>query len=253
MLNTQTVGIARALSLIIAAAAVFGAISGSVASAQQTQKRNSAELAPSAATTLPTPAATPRDAAAPSMAPLENDRQDAVVVLNYLRPTFRQRFHFYLLHTYGPIKMTELAFGSAISQADNVPPEWHQGWDAYGKRFASDVGSSAAGGTAEFALAEALRLDTKYYPCKCKGIWPRVGHALKSAITARAGVDGHRVFSVPALVAPYAGAFSTLAWYPSRYGAKDSFRTGNYDLLDSVGESIALEFLSPLLHKFHVH
>jgi hypothetical protein len=136
---------------------------------------------------------------------------------------------------------------------DNVPPEWHQGWGAYGKRFASDLGSTTANGVTEFALAETLRVDTIYYPCKCKRIWPRVGHALKSTITARAGEDGHVVFSVPGVVAPYGGAFSTLLWYPSRYGPKDAFRTGNYDLLDRFGENIALEFLSPLLRKVHLH
>lgn len=182
-----------------------------------------------------------------------NQAHDAESGLPYVRPTFGHRLHHYFLHTYSPVKLTELAFGSAISQMDNVPPEWHQGWGAYGKRFASDLGSTTGSGLTEFALAETLRMDTIYYPCKCKGIWPRVGHALKSTITARAGEDGHVVFSVPGVVAPYGGAFSTLLWYPSRYGPKDAFRTGNYDLLDRFGETIALEFLSPLLRKVHLH
>jgi len=187
-------------------------------------------------------------------APLRlNQPRDAESGLPYARPTFHKRLHHYFLHTYSPVKLTELAFGSAISQMDNVPPEWHQGWGAYGKRFASDLGSTTANGFTEFALAETLRVDTIYYPCTCKGIWPRVGHALKSTITARAGDDGHRVFSVPGIAAPYGGAFSTLLWFPSRYGPKDAFRTGNYDLLNRFGEDIALEFLSPLLRKIHLH
>jgi hypothetical protein len=182
-----------------------------------------------------------------------NQARDAESGLHYVRPTFHRRLHHYFLRTYSPVKLTELAFGSAVSQMENVPPEWRQGWGAYGKRFASDLGSTTANGVTEFALAETLRVDTIYYPCKCKRIWPRVGHALKSTITARAGEDGHVVFSVPGVVAPYGGAFSTLLWYPSRYGPKDAFRTGNYDLLDRFGENIALEFLSPLLHKVHLH
>ncbi|HVA72488.1 MAG TPA: hypothetical protein VNF02_05195 [Candidatus Limnocylindrales bacterium] len=170
----------------------------------------------------------------------------------YGRPNFHERLHAYALGTFGPLKLSELAMGSAISDADNVPPEWRQGWGAYGQRFASDVGSAAIGGTTEFALGEAMHLDTRYYPCDCKGIWPRVRHALLSTITARAGEDGHRVFSIPSVAAPYASAFSTLAWYPSRYGPEDSFRTGNYNLLDSFGQNIALEFLLPVLHKFHL-
>ena len=182
-----------------------------------------------------------------------NQAGDAESGLHYVRPTFHKRLRHYFLHTYSPVKLTELAFGSAISQMDNVPPEWHEGWGAYGKRFASDLGSTTGSGLTEFALAETLRVDTIYYPCKCKGIWPRVGHALKSTITARGGEDGHRVFSVPGIAAPYGGAFATLLWYPSRYGPKDAFRTGNYDLLDRFGENIALEFLSPLLRKVHLH
>lgn len=175
-----------------------------------------------------------------------NDHEGA-----YERPDFHRRFHTYLLSTFGPIQMVTLAAGSAISHADNVPPEWGQGWGPYGQRFLSDVGSSTVNGTTNFLLGEALHLDTKYYPCTCKGIWPRVRHALISSVTARAGDDGHRVFSPPAVVSPYAGAFSTLAWYPARYGLKDAFRTGNYDLLDGVGMKIALEFLHPLFRKLH--
>lgn len=189
----------------------------------------------------------PKSSNAKTVSGQEADTQESM----YVRPDFHRRFRSYLLSTFGPIQMVTLAAGSAISHADNVPPEWGQGWGAYGKRFVSDVGSSTTAGTTNFLLGEALHLDTRYYPCTCKGIWPRVRHALMSSVTARAGEDGHRVFSPPAVVSPYAGAFSTLTWYPARYGPKDAFRTGNYDLLDSVGMKIALEFLHPLFRKLH--
>lgn len=170
----------------------------------------------------------------------------------YVRPDFHQRLRNYELSTFGAPQMATVVFGAAISQADSVPPDWGQGWGSYGERLASHFGSSLTEGTTNFALAEALRLDTKYYPCTCKGIWPRVRHALISSVTARSGEDGHRVFSVPAVASAYAGAFATQAWYPSRYNAMDSFRTGNYNFLDSVGMKIALEFLHPVMKKFHI-
>ena len=83
-----------------------------------------------------------------------------------------------------------------------------------------------------------------YYRCECKGVLPRLGHAVISTLTARRGEDGHRVFSFPALVAPYAGTMTAVyGWYPRRYGAKDALRMGNYNLLQFVGGNIALEFL----------
>ena len=250
MLNIQKTSITSLISLVAAIA-----IATSSASAQQPQDKNARALFPArvASSTAPTFPRLLTFSSAVTTPLLSNQPQEAKSGSGYVRPTFHKRLHHYFLHTYSPVKLTELAFGSAVSQMDNVPPEWHQGWGAYGKRFASDLGSTTANGVTEFALAETLRVDTIYYPCKCNRIWPRVGHALKSTITARAGEDGHVVFSVPGVVAPYGGAFSTLLWYPSRYGPKDAFRTGNYDLLDRFGENIALEFLSPLLRKVHLH
>jgi hypothetical protein len=79
-----------------------------------------------------------------------------------------------------------------------------------------------------------------YYRCECKGVFPRLGHAVISTLTARRGEDGHRVFSLPALVAPYAGTMTAVyGWYPGRYDDKDAFRMGNYSLLGYVGGNIA--------------
>jgi hypothetical protein len=65
-----------------------------------------------------------------------------------------------------------------------------------------------------------------------------------STVTARRGDDGHRVFSIPALVAPYAGTMTAIyGWYPGRYDAMDGFRMGNYSFLWYAGGNIALEFL----------
>ncbi len=263
MQNAQITRIARLLVLI---AAMANALLMASASAQQPRNKINATLfkplrtasttdlfVPSAAFSATIPAAFPMRPRSQTQSQTQPQTQPAKPLEVYLRPTFRERFRIYLFHTYGPLKITEDALSAAISQADDSPPDWHQGWGAYGQRFGSAVGAGAAGGTARFLTAEVLRVDTKYYPCACKGFLPRVGYALKSHITARAGDDGHRVFSIPALVAPYAGSFSTLLWYPSRYGPEDAFRRGNYRLLYSFGESVALEFLLPLTHKLHRH
>jgi hypothetical protein len=170
----------------------------------------------------------------------------------YVRPNFAKRFRTYTNNTFGPIRMVRVVSGAAFSQADYVPPEWGQGWGAYGERFASHFGVDLIDGGANLGLSEALRDDTTYYSCPCKGVWRRTKYAFLASITARRGADGHRVFSIPAVVSPYAGSFGTLAWYPRRYGPKDGFRTGNYDLLNSIGATVALEFLNPLLKKIHL-
>ena len=178
--------------------------------------------------------------------------------LTYTRPTQATEFHNYLFDAFGPYPIVGAALAAGINQADNTPPEWKQGAAGYGKRFVSDFGIAAVTTTTRYGLAKAFREDTLYYRCECKGVFPRLRHALISTFTSRRGDDGHRVLSFPALVAPYAGTMTAVyAWYPDRYNGKDAFRMGNYTMLGYVGGNIALEFLysgpHSLLHRMHLN
>ena len=164
--------------------------------------------------------------------------------LTYIRPTTKIKLHSYLFDAFGPYPIVGAAMAGGINQADNTPPEWKQGAEGYSKRFGSDFGIAAVTTTTRYALARVMREDTLYYRCECKGTLPRLNHALISTFTGRRGDDGHRVFSLSALVAPYAGTITAVyGWYPSRYNAKDGFRMGNYSLLGYIGGNVALEFL----------
>lgn len=163
--------------------------------------------------------------------------------LTYERPTQRTMANNYLYDAFGPYPIVGSAVAAGINQFSNSPPEWHQGMVGYSKRFGSDFGIAAVATTTRFTLSEALKEDTLYYRCECRGVLPRMSHAVISTFTARRGADGHRVFSFPALVAPYAGSMTAVyGWYPDRFGAKDAFRIGNYSLLAYMGGNVALEF-----------
>jgi len=162
----------------------------------------------------------------------------------YTRPSEKTKFHNYLFDAFGPYPIVGAAIAAGINQADNAPPEWGQGAEGYGERFGSDFGILAISTSARYGLAEVFREDTLYYRCECSGFFPRLGHALISTFTARRGDDGHRVFSFPDLVAPYAGTMvGVYAWYPDRYDARDAFRLGNYSLIGYAAENVGLEFI----------
>lgn len=177
--------------------------------------------------------------------------------LAYARPTQKTKLRNYVFDTFGPYPIAGAAFAAGIGQAYNTPPEWGQGAEGYGKRFGSYFGIAAVTTTTRYGLAQAFKEDTLYYRCECKGVIPRFRHAVISTLTARRGEDGHRVFSFPALIAPYAGTMTAVyAWYPSRYNGKDAFRMGNYTMLGYVGGNLALEFLyggpHSLLSRMHL-
>ena len=180
------------------------------------------------------------------------------LALTYTRPTEKTKLHNYFFDTFGPYPIVGAAVVAGINQYESTPPEWKQGAEGYGKRFGSDFGIAAVSTTTRYALAEAFREDTLYYRCECKGFFPRLNHAVISTFTSRRGDDGHRVFSFPALVAPYAGTMTAVyGWYPGRYNAKDGFRMGNYSLLGYIGGNIALEFLysgpHSLISRMHLN
>jgi hypothetical protein len=164
--------------------------------------------------------------------------------LTYTRPTEKTKLHNYFFDAFGPYPIAGAAIAAGINQAERTPPEWEQGAEGYGKRFGSNFAIAAVSTTTRYTLAKAFGEDTLYYRCECKGLLPRLNHAVISPFTARRSDDGHRVFSFPALVAPYAGTMTAVyGWYPGRYNAVDGFRMGNYSLLGYVGGNLALEFL----------
>jgi hypothetical protein len=175
-----------------------------------------------------------------------------------MRPTKKTKFRNYLFDSFGPYPIVGSAFTAALNQAYNTPPEWGQGAAGYGRRFGSTFGILTVSTTTRYALAAAFREDTLYYRCECEGTFPRLGHALISTLSARRGADGHRVFSLPSLIAPYAGTMTAVyVWYPERFNAKDGLRIGNYNLLAAAAGNIAVEFLyggpHALLARMHLN
>lgn len=167
----------------------------------------------------------------------------AQIDLAYTRPTQEIKLHNYIFDAFGPYPIVGAAAVAGIGLADHSPAEWQLGAAGYAKRFGSDFGIAAIGTTTRYALAEAFKEDTLYYRCECRGVFPRLSHALVSTVTARHGQDGHRAFSFSAFIAPYAGTVTAVyAWYPGDYGARSALRMGNYNLLGDLGENILLEF-----------
>jgi hypothetical protein len=215
-------------------------------------------LAVAVLATLPEPARSQSQAdskdssgTAASTAPVQWD-------LTYVRPTQRTMISNYVFAAFGPYPIAGAAITAGVNQLSNAPPEWNQGVEGFSKRFGSNYGIAAVTMTTRYGLSEAFKEDAMYYRCECGGFFPRLRHAVVSTLTARRGKDGHVVFSVPALVAPYAGSMTAIyGWYPSRYGAKDAFRTGNYSMLVYMGGNVGLEFFysgpHSLLHRMHLN
>jgi hypothetical protein len=174
-------------------------------------------------------------------------------ILAYTPPNEKEKLRLFVFDAFGPYAFAKAAVAAGFQQDSNSPPEWGGGWDAYGERVASNYGVQLVTTATSYGMAEILHEDAAYYRCECTGLLPRVRHALISTLTARRGDDGHRVFSIPGLVSPYAGSMTALAWYPGRFGVKDGFRMGNYNLLTQAAGNVVMEFIYGGPHTMFSH
>ncbi len=178
---------------------------------------------------------------------------DLTSLLVYQRPTQKQKLRLYEFDAFGPYAITKAILAGGIQQAENTPREWGGGAKPFAERVGSDFGIALVTTTARYGMAELLHEDAVYYPCRCKGFLHRARHAVVSTVTARHGEDGHIAFSFSGLASPYVGSMTALAWYPDRYGVKDGFRMGNYNLAFVALENLALEFVYGGPHSMFRH
>ena len=163
----------------------------------------------------------------------------------YRFPDGKQQFRNYLYFTFGPPGLISTAVGAGLDQNKPAPPEWDSGAQGYGERYGWRFGMNIISKTTEYSLGAAMHEDVAFHRCGCSGFFPRTTHALTSTLTAKTE-SGRTVFSIPALVSPYAGSFAAVnAWYPSRYGAQDAFRIGSTSFMFKAVGNLIGEYLAP--------
>jgi hypothetical protein len=166
-------------------------------------------------------------------------------VSGYAFPDPSHQFRNFLYSTFGPPGLISTAIGAGIDQGKPAPPEWDSGAQGYGERYGSRFAMNLTAKTTEYTLGALIHEDVAYHRCTCSGFLPRTGHAFISVLTAKAP-GGRTVFSVPSLVAPYAGSFTAVyAWYPNRYEPSDALRIGNISFAFKAGGNLIGEFIAP--------
>src|SRR5689334_1061807 len=124
-------------------------------------------------------------AAAPAQPGAFDRVLDLVLPVPATEPPHAERLGEFVMNTIGPVPLVGEAVGAALSQASNSPKEWGQGWNAYGKRFGSNLAYNGVRQTITFAGSNLLREDTRYFASRSDGFLPRARHALVSTFTAR--------------------------------------------------------------------
>jgi hypothetical protein len=161
-----------------------------------------------------------------------------------------QKFKLFVDNSVSVNALASAALGSAVTQADDAPTGFNQGWSGYGKRFGSDMARQASSeffGT--FMLASALHEDPRFYA----EIHPKFFHAVKYSLQhvfIMRNDDGREVVAWARLGGPLMAEGLANVYYPDRNRTIGDtlFRYG-LDLASRAGGNMLREYFPVLVEK----
>ena len=135
------------------------------------------------------------------------------------------------------------AFSAGIAQWNNTPEEWGGGASAYGKRFASSIGTSASRQGMLFGMETVLHQDPRFFPSTSKGFKARLGNVIKQVFVAK-NDSGEAVPAYGRLVSAFGAGQLTNAWQPaSNNSVGDGLIRGAFIVGADFGVNLLTEFV----------
>ena len=163
--------------------------------------------------------------------------------------TETKRLQLYLVATAGPVPILAEAAAAGIGQWENSPKEWGQGWEAYGKRFGSNLAYNGVRQTITSGTSIIFREDNRYFASHKQGFWPRTGYAILSTVTAR-HPDGSRTFSVSSVAGVFGASAISSIWGPRSFKGFDNIaENAGISFAATAGFNIVREFMGDILHR----
>lgn len=168
----------------------------------------------------------------------------AASATGYVPPTAKERWRQFGNDTFGVRAILIRASAAGFSTWTNTPAEWGGQWKGFGKRFASNMGKSVIRNTTVLALDSAFHLDSRYVLSPKRDAASKFKNAFTAPFVAR-NRYGKKVFGFPKVAGAMTASFvSVSAWYPERYGWRDSVRNGLTSMATSAAFNLIREFIT---------
>jgi len=164
----------------------------------------------------------------------------------------KQKLKLYLVTSYGPQPVLFSAASAGFHQWLDIPHEWRQGMEGYGRRYASRFAQNAIEETTRMGIGMVLREDPRYFASGRTELWARIGHAMKYTFLVR-GDDGGRAVAVGRIGGVLAGGLLSRAWQPdSTRGYGQGLQAAGYSFAADMGANMLNEFWPDIRRRlFH--
>jgi hypothetical protein len=180
---------------------------------------------------------------------------DSVLGVTVLRdqkwtpPTPAQRWAVYKLRSLtGPGVYVRTFSTALLDQHENVPQQWGQGWDSFGKRVGSHYATFQLIDATETGLSALSGYDPRYLQSRSTGVWNRIGHAMKfNFVTLNR--EGKQVLNWPKITAAYGGAMLSTTYTPGMKWSAEGVRLGNTQMVFGILTDLMKEFTPDVIRK----
>jgi len=160
-----------------------------------------------------------------------------------------ERASEFFMSTLGPVPLLGEAAGAGIGQWANWPKEWGYGWEAFGKRFGSNLAYNGIRQTVTYGMSLPLGEDTRYFASRDSGFWARTRHALVATFTAR-HADGRDTFSISGTSGVIAASALSSIWGPPGWkGPGNIAENAAISFASTAGSNVIREFLPDIFHR----
>ena len=166
--------------------------------------------------------------------------------------TPKKRLKVYSEDLFSPFHFFMAGASAGVAQAKNIPSEWGQGAEGYGRRYANYYATATVSNMLQMAGDDLLHEDNLYYGSGEHGVWRRVKYAVKSSVLAR-GADGTQHFSISQVGSTAGAAFISRLWQPrDERSFADGAQSFGIALATNAGVNIVREFLPDVTRRiFH--
>jgi hypothetical protein len=164
------------------------------------------------------------------------------IATNPAPPTTGGKFKLFVNQSISPPYILAAGISAGYSQARNIPPEYGQGWGAFGERFGDDMARGASNsffGT--FVLASLLHQNPRFYPQYKPSFWSSVKYSAQRLVVTRDDA-GRDVFNASGVFGTLAAEALANAYLPA------SEQTAGKSL-ERVGTDLAWRFAGNMLEN----
>ena len=166
----------------------------------------------------------------------------------FIPMTQAQRLRYYFNSTFSLSTLAVAAAGAGTLQLWNIPKEWGQGAEGYGRRMGDLYGQHIIVQTLMYGSSSLLHEDNHYFRSGKSGLWPRLRYAAMSALITRRD-DGSTRFAYTRIGSFAAGAFISRSWQPrSITSAGDGAVNFGSFVMVQIGFNVVREFFPRFVH-----